>query len=210
MIPGPGHAMHLSTGMLAAWAADMSVGEQGHGNSGRCLFSMAFAVAGAMTLGGLGYQASGDSALLVGAAVGAAIGTMVGYGISRCAIPANRPRVTPPLAVQLVPAVDVAKLPLRTATAPAARCRSEDVESASTSAGTELGSCFASSAGSSGEARGCAVCLESFVEGDQQRTLPCFHVFHARCVDNWLSTSSFCPTCRHDVHVNDMTENDQR
>lgn len=45
----------------------------------------------------------------------------------------------------------------------------------------------------------CQICLEDFGEGDTLRTLPCFHLFHAACVDQWLKGNGVCPTCRHKV-----------
>lgn len=45
----------------------------------------------------------------------------------------------------------------------------------------------------------CQICLEDFREGDELRTLPCFHLFHAKCVDEWLKINSVCPTCRHKI-----------
>jgi len=45
----------------------------------------------------------------------------------------------------------------------------------------------------------CQICLEDFREGDELRTLPCFHLFHAKCVDEWLKINSICPTCRHKI-----------
>ncbi|CAK0833230.1 unnamed protein product, partial [Prorocentrum cordatum] len=32
----------------------------------------------------------------------------------------------------------------------------------------------------------CMVCLSDFEAGDQVRRLPCGHVFHAPCIDEWL------------------------
>eukprot|EP00928_Gymnodinium_smaydae_P000652 TRINITY_DN10250_c0_g1_i1.p1 TRINITY_DN10250_c0_g1~~TRINITY_DN10250_c0_g1_i1.p1 ORF type:complete len:503 (+),score=113.89 TRINITY_DN10250_c0_g1_i1:86-1510(+) len=43
----------------------------------------------------------------------------------------------------------------------------------------------------------CTICIENFKEGDRLRTLPCFHRFHADCVDTWLRRSGVCPTCKH-------------
>ena len=45
----------------------------------------------------------------------------------------------------------------------------------------------------------CAVCLCEFEEGEQIRTLPCFHKYHACCIDRWLTQKSQCPVCRADV-----------
>lgn len=43
----------------------------------------------------------------------------------------------------------------------------------------------------------CAVCLDSFKDGDYCRRLPnCQHYFHVQCVDVWLAKSPFCPICR--------------
>lgn len=166
----------------------------------------AVAIGGGITLG---MRLFGDNGIFFGTGFGVALGCLGGVAVSRCrcclapeVIEAQQRRSSQP-----VLATDVAKLPLRTASL-------EDVESASTSAGSERGSSFASGASGASDTSvsfagtpGCAICLEAFGEGDQQRTLPCFHIFHARCVDNWLSTSSFCPTCRHDVTISDLTEN---
>jgi len=49
------------------------------------------------------------------------------------------------------------------------------------------------------EHRSCAICLEEFRNGDQQRTLPCFHRFHKACVDQWLRQDNTCPLCKHSL-----------
>lgn len=153
----------------------------------------------------IGWWAIGDDGIGMGAVFGMVWGCVLGFAIFCCC---------PSLAVtedqrhhsaRSALAIDVAKLPLRTV-AP------DDVEMASTSAGSEQ-DCSDSTGASdvsghpASAAGSCAICLEAFAEGDQQRTLPCFHVFHARCVDSWLGTSSFCPTCRHDIAVNDLSDN---
>lgn len=51
----------------------------------------------------------------------------------------------------------------------------------------------------SGEDTNCQICMENFEEGDELRTLPCFHLFHSHCVDQWLKVNSICPTCRHKI-----------
>jgi len=45
----------------------------------------------------------------------------------------------------------------------------------------------------------CAVCLGTYVEGEQLKTLPCFHSFHADCADDWLSLQNSCPVCQSRV-----------
>ncbi|KVI11744.1 Zinc finger, RING/FYVE/PHD-type [Cynara cardunculus var. scolymus] len=48
----------------------------------------------------------------------------------------------------------------------------------------------------------CSICLEYFNEGEICRLLPvCDHVFHARCVDTWLTKVPNCPICRTRVRL---------
>lgn len=50
----------------------------------------------------------------------------------------------------------------------------------------------------------CVICLDHFVDGDRLRVLPCSHLFHAGCIDRWLSGAASdeecftagCPTCK--------------
>ncbi|XP_010412874.1 PREDICTED: RING-H2 finger protein ATL38-like [Camelina sativa] len=46
----------------------------------------------------------------------------------------------------------------------------------------------------------CAVCLCEFEDDETLRLIPsCCHVFHADCVNAWLSDHSTCPLCRVDL-----------
>ena len=45
----------------------------------------------------------------------------------------------------------------------------------------------------------CPICIEEFVEKERIRTLPCFHIYHVRCIDRWLKRNAKCPICKHIV-----------
>lgn len=48
----------------------------------------------------------------------------------------------------------------------------------------------------------CPICLCNFEEGEMVRLLPCQHLFHKICVDEWLiKVKRFCPSCRRDITV---------
>ncbi|KAF8700778.1 hypothetical protein HU200_010243 [Digitaria exilis] len=48
----------------------------------------------------------------------------------------------------------------------------------------------------------CSVCLQDFGAQQFVRALPhCQHVFHVRCIDNWLLRHASCPLCRAGVHI---------
>ena len=46
------------------------------------------------------------------------------------------------------------------------------------------------------EKKNCVICLEDFKNGDKATVLPCIHLFHTPCVQNWLKTQNCCPICK--------------
>jgi E3 ubiquitin-protein ligase RNF11 len=47
--------------------------------------------------------------------------------------------------------------------------------------------------------RECVICMIEFMKGDAVRYLPCFHIYHAKCIDDWLLRSFSCPSCMEPV-----------
>ncbi|XP_049637539.1 E3 ubiquitin-protein ligase RNF165-like [Suncus etruscus] len=45
----------------------------------------------------------------------------------------------------------------------------------------------------------CTICLFMLEDGEDVRRLPCMHLFHQLCVDQWLAMSKKCPICRVDI-----------
>lgn len=48
-------------------------------------------------------------------------------------------------------------------------------------------------------ARECVICMLDFVYQDSLRYLPCMHVYHQGCIDDWLMRSFTCPSCMEPV-----------
>lgn len=47
-----------------------------------------------------------------------------------------------------------------------------------------------------GEQTKCAICLEAFTDGDELKTLPCLHIYHQKCIEQWLPLDNSCPVCK--------------
>lgn len=47
----------------------------------------------------------------------------------------------------------------------------------------------------------CTICLSEFEDCESVRRLPCMHLFHIDCVDQWLGTNKRCPICRVDIET---------
>eukprot|EP00026_Physarum_polycephalum_P003599 Phypoly_transcript_03612.p1 GENE.Phypoly_transcript_03612~~Phypoly_transcript_03612.p1 ORF type:complete len:740 (+),score=127.61 Phypoly_transcript_03612:116-2335(+) len=49
------------------------------------------------------------------------------------------------------------------------------------------------------ENKTCLVCHDEMVVGNEIRRLPCLHMYHAPCIDTWLSQKPTCPVCLHTI-----------
>ncbi|XP_057300103.1 RING finger protein 11-like [Hydractinia symbiolongicarpus] len=47
--------------------------------------------------------------------------------------------------------------------------------------------------------RECVICMGDFCVGDPIRFLPCMHIYHKECIDDWLLRSFTCPSCMESV-----------
>ena len=43
--------------------------------------------------------------------------------------------------------------------------------------------------------RECPICMVEYEVDDEIRFLPCMHVYHTKCVDDWLQRNLSCPVC---------------
>ena len=44
--------------------------------------------------------------------------------------------------------------------------------------------------------KNCPICLNEFMIGEKESSLPCLHCFHSNCIEKWLKRSKFCPVCK--------------
>ncbi|KAG2682651.1 hypothetical protein I3760_11G200600 [Carya illinoinensis] len=45
----------------------------------------------------------------------------------------------------------------------------------------------------------CCICLAKYKDKEELRQLPCAHMFHLKCVDQWLQIISCCPLCKQEL-----------
>jgi hypothetical protein len=56
----------------------------------------------------------------------------------------------------------------------------------------------------------CVVCLDDQRLGTMACKLPCGHLFHKKCVTEWLQKKCTCPVCRYELETSDLTYEAQR
>ena len=47
----------------------------------------------------------------------------------------------------------------------------------------------------------CIICQEDFNYGEKTKLLPCGHIFHIECVDQWLIKEKKCPFCNEEIKI---------
>ncbi|OQS07307.1 hypothetical protein THRCLA_00681 [Thraustotheca clavata] len=47
----------------------------------------------------------------------------------------------------------------------------------------------------------CPICLADYSGEDDIRELPCKHIFHVQCIDEWLKKNKTCPMCKLDIEA---------
>ena len=54
----------------------------------------------------------------------------------------------------------------------------------------------------------CIICMEKYIINDEVKTLPCFHLFHKDCIDQWFKAGNdSCPICKNKIdHNNNIGE----
>jgi len=51
----------------------------------------------------------------------------------------------------------------------------------------------------------CSICITDLKSLDEIRDIPCHHLFHKACLDEWLGMKDTCPNCVQRVLVTDAT-----
>mmetsp|Transcript_8216 Transcript_8216/g.17841 ORF Transcript_8216/g.17841 Transcript_8216/m.17841 type:complete len:344 (-) Transcript_8216:1889-2920(-) len=51
------------------------------------------------------------------------------------------------------------------------------------------------------EAPSCSICLEEYGDGDDVMRLPCNHIFHRSCIEEWAAGHTRCPLCNFDLEA---------
>ncbi len=52
----------------------------------------------------------------------------------------------------------------------------------------------------------CNICLVPFEDGDMVKSLQCLHMYHQKCIDDWLGKKSICPNCKFNMRALDIDQ----
>jgi E3 ubiquitin-protein ligase RNF115/126 len=45
----------------------------------------------------------------------------------------------------------------------------------------------------------CAICINDIQRGEETILLPCGHMYHCKCIVEWLNQNNTCPVCRFEL-----------
>ena len=45
----------------------------------------------------------------------------------------------------------------------------------------------------------CIICMEEFEKNEKVTLLPCDHIFHSNCIEQWLLKQRSCPFCKSEI-----------
>ena len=48
---------------------------------------------------------------------------------------------------------------------------------------------------------GCVICLDNFKTDEKIIKLPCNHIYHPECIQDWLKNNITCPLCRNELSI---------
>jgi hypothetical protein len=51
------------------------------------------------------------------------------------------------------------------------------------------------------------ICLEAFISSEKIKVLKCLHIFHPKCLLEWLTNKSLCPLCKDEQTGQDIMIN---
>jgi hypothetical protein len=51
----------------------------------------------------------------------------------------------------------------------------------------------------------CTICLDTFQHSEKIRTLICNHIFHEKCIDEWIKKTERCPNCNQNIYDGENT-----
>ena len=57
------------------------------------------------------------------------------------------------------------------------------------------------------ENKNCIICLIDLNVGDRVIILPCFHMFHKECINDWFKKDKTCPLCKLEIKVDEKDVN---
>ena len=54
----------------------------------------------------------------------------------------------------------------------------------------------------SSDNKACIICFKNFELNDMVTCLPCIHIFHQLCIENWIKIAEKCPICKYEWKKN--------